>query len=170
MISFETIICRFEEKGEKTGWTYVDIPADIAQQLKADTRTSFRVKGCLDAVQIAGLALLPMGEGAFILPLKASLRKKIGKGEGALLHLDLEEDKNFNIVIPDDLALCLEAETVAEQFDQLPKSHRNYFINWINGAKTIETRTKRIAMTVNAMSKGLNYGEMMRYEKAKRTI
>lgn len=168
MLNFESIIHRFEEKGEKTSWTYVDIPFDIAQQLKPDTRVSFRVKGWLDQVSIAGLALLPMGEGAFILPLKTSLRKALGKGEGALLNLQLEEDVGFKIETPVDLRTCLFEEGFLTRFDDLPKSHRHYFINWINAAKTSHTRVKRIEMTVNAMALELNYSQMMHYEKAKR--
>lgn len=168
MLNFESIIHRFEEKGEKTGWTYVDVPFDIAQQLKPDTRISFRVKGWLDHVPIVGLALLPMGGGTFILPLKASLRKALGKGQGALIKLRLEEDVNFKIETPLDLGTCLSEEGLLTRFDDLPKSHRDYFINWINAAKTGQTRFNRIAMTVNAMALELNYSQMMHYEKAKR--
>ena len=31
--------------GEKTGWSYIEIPAAIAQQLKPNYKKSFRVKG-----------------------------------------------------------------------------------------------------------------------------
>ena len=33
MVQFTTTIHKFEKQGEKTGWTYVEIPADIAGQL-----------------------------------------------------------------------------------------------------------------------------------------
>ncbi len=167
MVTFATLIHRFGQMGEKTGWTYVDISNDIVQQLNPETKKSFRVKGMLDRVPINGLALLPMGDGSFILPLNAGLRKKLKKAEGSMLQLSLEEDKNFKIDIPDDLRICLEQESVWQSFDQLTKSHRNYFINWINSAKTIETRTKRIGMTVNAMLMGFDYGQMIRHERGK---
>jgi hypothetical protein len=44
----------------------------------------------------------------------------------------------------------------------LPGSHRNYFSKWIDSAKTDATKTKRIAMAVNALSKKWGYPEMMR--------
>jgi uncharacterized protein YdeI (YjbR/CyaY-like superfamily) len=44
----------------------------------------------------------------------------------------------------------------------LAKSHREYFIKWINGAKTNETRAKRIIHTVNAMLRKWDYGQMIR--------
>ncbi len=79
MISYKTIILTFDKQGEKTGWTYIQVPADIAQQLKPDTKKSFRVKGKLDNYKIKAVALLPMGEGNFIMPINGAMRKAIGK-------------------------------------------------------------------------------------------
>src|SRR5437879_5557406 len=93
MVQFTTIILKFENKGEKTGWTYIQIPIDIVQRLKPDNKKSFRVKGKLDNFPIKQIALLPMGDGSFIMPLNARLRKGIGKRHGVLLQVKLEEDK-----------------------------------------------------------------------------
>ena len=163
MVTFNTIILQFNEQGEKTGWSYIEIPADIAQQLKPGTKKSYRVRGMLDALPIAGMALLPMGEGNFIIPLKADIRKALHKSSGAMLQVSLEEDKDFKIEMPDDLQECFEFEPEAfEFFNGLAKSHREYFIKWINGSKTDETRAKRIVNTVNAMLRKWNYGQMIR--------
>lgn len=168
MIHYTAIIHQFAEKGEKTGWTYLDIPAHIAHEIKADCKTSFRVKGKLDAVSIEGMALVPMGEGDFILPLKKDLKKKLAKNNGAPVSLLLEEDKDFKFEIPEDLAACFDdAEGTLEQFLNQPKSHQNYFIRWIGEAKTESTRVKRLTMTVNAMIEKLDYGEMIRASKGK---
>ena len=59
MIEFTTIMLQFAEQGEKTGWTYIEIPADIAQQLKPGTRTSYRVRGMLDAVPVRFAVIVP---------------------------------------------------------------------------------------------------------------
>ena len=67
MITFITTIQKFEKQGEKTGWTYIEIPEAIATQLLPDNKKSFRVKGKLDNFEINGVALLPMGLGNFIL-------------------------------------------------------------------------------------------------------
>lgn len=170
MVTFVTLIRRFEQMGEKTGWTYVDISADIAQQLNPEIKRSFRVKGMLDRTSVNGLALLPMGGGSFILPLNASLREKLKKVDGSMLELSLEADQDFRIDTPEDLRMCLQEEGVLHSFDKLPKSHRNYFINWISSAKMIETRTKRMGMTVNAMLMGFNYAEMIRHERANNNL
>ncbi len=47
MVTFKAEIEKFEQMGEKTGWTYIFIPQAIAHQIKPDCRKSFRVKGKL---------------------------------------------------------------------------------------------------------------------------
>lgn len=169
MITFNAEIFKFSNKGEKSGWSYIEIPKDLAENIKPGCRKSFRVKGKIDQEEVNGLALTPMGEGNFILALKAPLRKKLKKEEGALVQLILEEDKDFKIEMPEDLEICLgEQEVWLTRFLALAKSHQHYFINWINQAKTEETRAKRIALAVEAMEKQLDFGAMIRMDKARR--
>lgn len=168
MIRFNAIIEKFSKQGEKTGWTYVLIPAAIAEKLNPGKKTSFRVKGKLDEHSIEGIALLPMGEGDYVLPLKASIRKAIRKQHGDRLSLQLMLD-SAKIQVPEDLAICLEDEPKAKAFffEKLPGAHRNYFIKWIDSAKTDATRSKRIAMTIDALCKGWHYGQMIRASQGK---
>ncbi|WP_316753382.1 YdeI/OmpD-associated family protein [Pedobacter gandavensis] len=169
MVTFKAEIERFAEMGEKSGWTYVFIPAAIANEIKADCRKSYRVKGTLDQIAVEGLALVPMGEGDFIIALNAALRKKLKKDKGALLELSLEEDLTFKITMPDDLELCLAEEPHwLEGFLKLPKSHQNWYINWLNAAKTEPTRTKRLVRIVTAMDKDWDFGTMMRDGKPRK--
>ncbi|MEJ2880351.1 YdeI/OmpD-associated family protein [Pedobacter sp. GR22-6] len=166
MITFKAEIEKFGEMGEKTGWSYIFIPHTLADQIKKDCRKSFRIKGKLDQVEISGMATTPMGEGDFIIALKAALRKKLRKEAGAVLEVQLEEDKDFKIELPEDLELCLSDETqLMENFMKMPMSHRNWYINWLNSAKTETTRTKRLVKIVSAMDRGLDFGEMMREGK-----
>jgi hypothetical protein len=162
MIQFTITLKRFEKQGEKTGWTYIEIPADIAGKLKPGNKKSFRVKGKLDAHKIAGVSLLPMGGGAFIMAVNAAMRKGIGKRYGAMVKVQLEEDKKpfqFN----KDFMDCLGDEPVAiEFFKTLAGSHQRYFSKWIDDARTEPTRTKRIAQAVTALSRKMGYPEMIR--------
>jgi hypothetical protein len=168
MIDFTTIILQFAEQGEKTGWSYIEIPADLAQQLKPGNKRSFRVRGMLDSLPVSGMALMPMGNGDFIMALKADIRKALRKNQGAMLRVSLEEDTAFKIEMPDDLKECFDFEPEAFDFyNTLPKSHRDYFIKWINDAKTSETRAKRIVNTINAMLRKWTYGQMMKAIKQK---
>lgn len=163
MIEFKTIILQFGEQGEKTGWRYIEIPADIAQKLKSNNKKAFRVRGMLDSFAIEGFALMPMGDGKFIMPIKAEIRKSIRKEAGAMLTVKLEEHKDFKVLVPADLQDCFDFDPEAEtQFNSLAMSHRNYFIKWIESAKTNETRAKRIINTVNAMLRKWSYNVMIR--------
>ncbi|OCX51832.1 hypothetical protein BEL04_17630 [Mucilaginibacter sp. PPCGB 2223] len=163
MVDFTAIILKFGDQGEKTGWRYIDIPADIAQQLKPNNKKSFRIRGMLDATPIKGMALMPMGDGNFILALKADVRKAIHKEEGAMVRLVIEEDTDFKIEVPADLQECFDDDPEAFAFFMsLAKSHRDYFVKWIDGAKTNPTREKRIIHTINAMARRMDYGQMIR--------
>lgn len=170
MISFQTIILKFAKKGEKTGWTYIEVPADIARQLKPGNRKSFRVKGRLDAIKISGIALIPMGEGSFIMPLNAALRKETGKRHGVVISVALEEDKT-EYKINADLLTCLKEDKDAETFfKSLAPSHQKYFSKWIESSRTDATYANRIAQTVNAMARKQTYSEMIRSLKQVRFI
>jgi Domain of unknown function (DUF1905)/Bacteriocin-protection, YdeI or OmpD-Associated len=148
--------------GEKTGWTYIRIPAKLAQELNPGNKKSFRVKGRLDEHPIAGIALIPIGEGDFIMALNAAVRKIIRKMKGDQLQVELEVDTKA-IVPPRDLLECLADEPEAlKYFKSLPKSHQNYFGNWVKAAKMEPTRAKRIADVIEAMVRHRNFAEMLR--------
>ena len=165
LLSFDAIINKFGNQGEKTGWRYIDIPALLAQQLFPGNKKSFRVSGKIDNVVIEKVATLPMGDGNFILPLNATLRKQLNKKEGQKIILSVKHDDE-ELPIDADLVECLNEDKVAKKlFYDLPAGHRNYFSNWIASAKTDGTKSKRIAMTLDALVKKMNYGEMIRAAK-----
>jgi len=165
VVSFITIIQKFGKQGEKTGWTYIEIPAAIAQKLNSNNKKGFRVKGKLDDYEFSMIALLPMGGGDFIMALNAAMRKGIRKQKGAIIKVKMAVDTN-DIKPPEELIECLQDEPEAfKYFKSLPKGHQNYFTNWINSAKTDPTKAKRIAATLNALNKKWDFGQMMRAMK-----
>lgn len=167
MIQFDATIKKFSEKGEKTGWTYIEIPAETAHQLKPGHKKTFRVKGELDNYAFEWAALLPMGSGNFILPLNKAMRQNIKKPVGETLHVQMSEDTRERPLAP-ELMLCLEdAPAARHYFLSLPRSHQRYFSNWITAAKTDDTKTRRITQAINALGRGLGFGEMIRMHKKK---
>jgi hypothetical protein len=168
MVEYTTVILKFDQQGEKTGWTYIEVPRDVAEQLKPGYKKSFRVRGRLDEHPVEKVALLPMGNGDFILPFNADIRRGTGKRQGAMLHVQLEEDAR-GLEINSQLMECLADEPEALAFfNSLTGSHQRYFSKWIESAKTEATFAKRIAQTVNAMSRRQSYSEMIRALKAHR--
>lgn len=166
MVKFDATIKKFDKQGEKTGWTYIEVPAKMADQIKPGNKKSFKVKGALDSFSFTGFNLLPMGGGDFILALKADVRKAIGKGKGAVVKVKLAADDSTFILCP-ELVECLEDDPVAlERFTKMPPSHQKYYSKWVDSAKTDITRAKRILLTVTSLSRGQDFGEMLREQKA----
>ena len=162
MVKFTGVLERYDLNGEKTGWTYIVVAVEIAMQLKKANRKIFKVKGKLDMLPVEGLTMFPVGGGKFILPLKAELRKKLGKKLGDSVQLSLTEDAKI-YQIHGDLLECLADEPAAlENFNLLTSSHQRYFSKWIESAKTEPTRVKRIAKAVAALAKGWGFPEMLR--------
>ena len=165
MIQFVATIYKFAKQGEKTDWTYIEINVRQANKLKPNTKVSFRVKGTLDSFKIKQIALIPMGEGRFIMPLNANMRKATGKKLGDKLKVSIEADDS-EFAFSEDFIACLQDDPVAYDFFQtLSGSHQKYFSKWIDSAKTSFTKTKRIVMAVTALSKKQGYPEMIRANK-----
>ncbi|MBS1646180.1 MAG: DUF1905 domain-containing protein [Bacteroidetes bacterium] len=157
---------KFKEQGEKTGWTYVEVPQKAAQKINPDVKKSFRVKGTIDAYAIKLVSLIPMGGGDFIMPINAVMRKNIKKhlvGEKVILLLEKDADE---VLLSEDLLLCLaEDKKALAYFKSIPQSHQKYYSRWIESAKTTQTKAKRIAQALHAFSLKLSYSEMMRMNK-----
>ncbi len=162
MVSFKATILKFGQQGEKTGWTYILIKSEIANKIKPDTKKSYRVKGKLDDYSFEGLAFIPFGGGDFIAVLNAEMRRAIKKRKGDTVKVQLEFDEKgyqFN----KEFLECLNDEPDAIKFfNTLSKSHQTYFSKWIDSAKTIETKSKRIAQAINALAKNWHFGIMQR--------
>jgi hypothetical protein len=168
MVEFTATLLKFDKQGEKTGWTYIEIPAEIAGRLKPGNKKSFRVKGKLDNYKIRQVALLPMGGGGFIMAINAQMRKGIGKRNGAMIRVQFSVDSE-PIKLSSEFMECLADEPAGLQFfNQLPQGHQNYFSKWIESAKTEQTRTKRISMAINALARKMGFGEMLREQKQKK--
>ena len=81
-----------------------------------------------------------------------------------MLKLSLEEDKKPLEVSAELLECLADAPKAEKKFNALPRSHQMYYSKWIESAKTMETKAKRIALTIQAMEKNLTYGEMLKSE------
>lgn len=79
------------QKGkEKGAWTYVIMPG--SQEFFA-TRGLVKVRGTIDGQPFRG-SFMAMGNGKQMLPVKASIRKAIGKEEGDRVTVRLEKRIN----------------------------------------------------------------------------
>src|SRR5687767_2036522 len=120
MVVFSAKILRFEAKG---GWSYVVVSKSTSEKINPGCKKSYRVKGQLDAHKVKYLALLPAGNGKFIIPMNASIRKGTGKTAGDTLRVQLELDDR-PVMLSRDLVDCLKDDgTAYDFFKKLPKGH-----------------------------------------------
>jgi hypothetical protein len=139
----------------KGGWTYAMIP-----EILQDRKTPFgwvKVKGMIDDIEIKNYRLMPMGNGHLFLPVKAEIRKKIGKKAGDWIKLVLFAG-NEPVEIPEELLICLQDDPVAHKFFlNCTEGQQKGYIDWICSAKTESTKVARIAAAINKLAKGEKY-------------
>jgi len=170
MVGFKATLLKFGSQGEKTGWTYIVIPNKIVEKIKPGNKRTFRVKGKIDEHPLKSVAILPIGKGDFMMPVNATMRKAIRKVKGATVTVEITEDKS-PLKVSAALLTCLEDEPDAgEYFTKLPASHQQYFSKWIESAKTDATKTKRIAIALNAFSNKLDFSQMMQMQKKNKDL
>lgn len=130
----------------KGGWTFAAIP-EIAQ----DKHAWFgwmKVRGTIDDYTIENYHLMPMGNGSLFLPVKAEIRKKIGKNEGDWVHVTLYS-QDLPPVLPDDFMTCLNDEPSAlAAFIKLSSPEQKKITDWIYSVKNDELKVERIAQTI----------------------
>ena len=133
----------------KGGWTYAAIP-EVLQDKKAPFGW-VKVKGTIDNFEIKNYKLMPMGNGRLFLPVKADIRKKIGKKEGDWVEVVLYAD-NTPTEIPEEFLDCLVEDKIAHKtFLTYTDGQQKEFIDWIYSAKTDETKVERIAQTLDKL-------------------
>ncbi len=165
MPEFGAILKKFDQKGEKSGWTYFEIPFDVSEQINPGVKKTYRVKGKIDNYVFEWVSTIPMGDGHFIIAVNAGMRKAVKKSIGEQVRVQIEKDTQER-PLNEALLACLEDEPRAlEFFNTLPKGHQRYFSNWIDSAKTDDTQTKRIAEAVNGLAMHLGFGEMIRMNR-----
>lgn len=143
---------RFPGKG---GWTFARIPEVI--QDKSQPFGWVKVKGTIDGYEIKRYHLMPMGDGKLFLPVKAEIRKKIGKKEGDTVHVVLYPDKD-PLAIPKEMLECLRDEPAALVFFQsLSEGQKSYYVKWIYSARKDDTKVERMAWAINRLAAGLRF-------------
>lgn len=95
-------------------------------------------------------------DGRPMIGLSAEHRAGAGVAGGDGVEVELELDTAPREVnVPDDFAAALDAEPAArDTFDGLSYSNRSYHVLSLEGAKTEETRQRRIAKAVEALKAG----------------
>ncbi len=97
----------------------------------------------------------PMG-GRYLIGVSAAHRAAAGVAGGEMHDIELVLDSApREVELPTDLAAALDADAAARgTFDALSPSNKGWHVSSIEGAKSAETRTRRIERSVAALRAG----------------
>ena len=134
-------------------WTYLDIPPEITQELGA--KGQVKVIGLVNGYPFRTSAR-PHGDGSHYIVVNRSIRDAIQATQGDVVHVVMEKDTAPRTVeVPNDFADALEAnQQQGKAFEALSYSHKKEYVDWIESAKKVETRDKRIAQSLEMLIAG----------------
>jgi uncharacterized protein YdeI (YjbR/CyaY-like superfamily) len=91
-----------------------------------------------------------------MLPVSAEVRAGAGIAAGDEIEIELTPDTApREVTIPDDLLAAFANDDLARQiFDKLSYSNKQRLVLSIEGAKTAETRERRVAKTISQLREG----------------
>jgi hypothetical protein len=145
---------RFRAKLLATGKTAagIEVPAKVVEALGSSRRpaVSVTINGYTYRSSVAVMG------GKFMLGVSAERREAAGVAPGEMLDIDIELDTQpRELIVPTDFAKALDGDARARRFfDGLSYSNRQRHVLSIEGAKTPETRQRRIDKSVSTLREG----------------
>ncbi len=130
--------------------TGIEVPPDVVTGLGAGKRPAVRVT--LGGGYTYRTTIAPMG-GSHWIGVSAEHRARSGVAAGDMLDVTVEvDDAPRTVTLPDDLAAALDADPAARAFyDTLSYTNQKTYATWVTDAKKPETRTDRVAKSVEAL-------------------
>lgn len=128
--------------GRNTG---IPVPAEVLEQLGGGKRPAVlvEVNGYRYPSTVASMG------GQYLIPFSSDHRAASGIGGGDELEVGLSVDSSpREVAVPADLASALEEAGLTETFAQLAPSHRKAHVTAVEGAKSAETRQRRIESAI----------------------
>lgn len=140
---------RLEKFPGKGGWTFARIPEVLQNKNSAFGWVKVRV--IIDGYEIKKYRLMPMGDGNLFLPVRSDIRKRIGKKDGDVVHIELYPDDGSPDV-PEELRLCLSDEPrAATHFNSLSDDEKTAIIKWIFSPKKEDKKVERLVIAINRL-------------------
>jgi hypothetical protein len=145
---------RFRATVEQAGKTAtgIEVPETVVEGLGAGKRPPVRVtiNGYTYRSTVASMG------GRFMVGVSAENRAGAKVAGGDVVDVDIELDTAPRVVeLPKDFAAALKKDAKARKtFDGLSPSNKGWHVSSIEGAKTDETRQRRIAKSIAALREG----------------
>ena len=146
---------RLEKYPGKGGWTYVVLP-NITHE-KSNAFGWITVNGAIDDYELKETKLWPMKNGNLFLPVKAAIRKAIGKEEGDLVKITLFAELPEAVDAAEIIECIKEAPEAYAYFGKLTGNEQKEYIEWILSAKADQTKVDRIVTTIDRLSKHMKW-------------
>lgn len=139
------------ELGGKTA-TGFEVPTDVVDALGRGKRPPVTVTIGSHTYP----STVAVMDGRYLVPLSAENREAAGVAAGDEVEVELTLDETARSVdVPDDFAAALDADPAARRtFDGLSNSNRKWHVLQVTGAKTDETRARRIVKSVAMLREG----------------
>lgn len=133
----------------KGGWTYISIP-DFGDNKK--TRFAYRkINLVIDGLKIDNTSIWKMKNGNYFLPVKAEIRKKIGKQDGDSVRVQLYKVPEV-LESDEEILLCLKEEPAAlKRWKNLPDEERTRLTDWILTAPKEQIKVDRLADLITGL-------------------
>jgi Bacteriocin-protection, YdeI or OmpD-Associated/Domain of unknown function (DUF1905) len=139
-----------QQSGKTT--TGIQVPDAVVEALRSGKRPAVKVtvNGYTYRSTIAVLG------GVYMVGVSAEHRAGAGVAGGDDVDVDIELDTApREVTVPADFAAALDAEPAARRtFDGLSYSNKSWHVLQVDGAKTDQTRQRRIARSVAALKEG----------------
>jgi hypothetical protein len=132
--------------------TGIRVPEEIVEGLGAGRRPPVRVT--INGYTYRSTVAVMGGE--YMVGVSAENRAGAGVAGGDELEVEIELDTQpREVAVPADFGAALDAEPAARRtFDALSNSNKGWHVSAIEGAKTDETRQRRITKSVEALRAG----------------
>ena len=132
--------------------TGIEVPAKLVESLASGKRPKVRVT--LNGYTYRS-SVAPMG-GKFMVGVSAEVRERASVAGGDVVDVDLELDAEpREVTVPPDFSAALRRDPAARRFfEGLSYSKKRWHVLSIEGAKTAETRQRRIANSVRILREG----------------
>ena len=139
------------ELGGKTA-TGIRVPQKVVEALGTSKRPAVRVT--INGYTYRSTVAVMGGE--FMLGVSGVVREKAGVSAGDKVDVDLELDTQpRELTVPPDFAKALKRDPDAKRtFEGLSFSNKQWHVLSIEGAKTAETRQRRINKSVSTLREG----------------
>lgn len=145
---------RFRATIEQSGKTAtgIRVPDEVVEELGAGKRPAVKVtiNGFTYRSTVASMG------GVFMVGVSAENRAGAAVAGGDEVDVDIELDTApREVTVPPDLAKALKQDAKAQEtFESLSYSNKRWHVLSIEGAKTDETRQRRLAKSVGALREG----------------